>query len=159
VVFQLYCGIYLGFMLIIPVSFLVLSSFFVKRNLYLTKIKEFKWWRSILISLLLNSLILMPLIFPYIKRAELSGFYSYHEIVQNIPTIKSYFFSSLGTLFWAKLEHIADNYPSFWDYRLFPGGVASISILIFFVVLIYRVYSKKNSANTIILLSTCFCNF
>ena len=159
VVFQIYCGIYLGFMLIIPIAFLVLSSFFVKRNLYLTKIKEFKWWRSILISLLLNSLILMPLIFPYIKRAELSGFYSYHEIVQNIPTIKSYFFSSPGTLFWLKLEHIADEYTSFWDHRLFPGGVASISILIFFVVVIFRVYSKKNSENTIILLFTCFFTF
>lgn len=55
----------------------------------------------------------MPLIFPYIKRAELSGFYSYHEIVQNIPTIKSYFFSNPGTLFWLKLEHIADEYTSF----------------------------------------------
>ncbi len=159
IVFQIYCGIYLGFMLFIPIAFLVLTSFFVKRNLYLAKIKEFKWWRSILISLTLNILILIPLIYPYIKRAEISGFYSYHEIVQNIPTIKSYFFSSPGSLFWGKLEHTADEYSSFWNHRLFPGGVACISIFMFFVIVVYKIYRKKNSLRTIILLFTCFFTF
>ena len=144
--YQLYCGIYLGFLLIIPITLLIVTSIIIKRNLYFTKIKEVRWLSLITVTLVINAIFIAILLLPYKERADLGGLYLYEDIVTSVPTLKSYFYSNSGSILWGKLEHIADDYLCYWDYRIFPGGVATLSI-VFCLYMFLKSFNIKRNFN------------
>jgi hypothetical protein len=142
VVYQFYCGIYLGFLLSVPIALLLIFIYMHKRDIFLQKFKSKKWSRMIIASVILNIIIFLPLMIPYITNGM--GHNSYGSIVSTIPTIKSYFFSQGGSLFWNFLNATCNKYTAWWDHQIFPGGIAMICILIFSFFIIAKIINKNS---------------
>ncbi len=135
VVYQIYCGIYLGFMLAVPiviylVLILVKKGVFEKEN-----ILKPKWLIQILTYGLLNMLILLPLMLPYMERKISPGFEHFQQISQSIPTILSHLYSRGDSLVWGFLSQIGQSDKT-WDHQIFVGGIATICLVIGFYYLI-----------------------
>jgi hypothetical protein len=142
-VYQIYCGIYLGFMLAVPIGLFLILSIFFRRGLYKIKIKNKRWNIWMLVSIFTNALILLFLMLPYLERAKQTGFYSWENILQSIPTPVSYVFSHHGSMMWDFMTGIAVEYPAFWDHKIFPGAIALMSF-IFCVFLAIVKLIKRN---------------
>ena len=130
VVYQIYCGIYLGFMLVVPIGIYLIiiiakEVFFEKKAFF-----SFKWLLQITAYCLLNIVLLLPLMLPYMERKISPGFEHYKEISNSIPSIKSHFFSQQGSLIWDFLSKTGQNYNAWWDHQIFAGGVATICMIL-----------------------------
>lgn len=164
-VYQLYCGIYLGFLLMFPIGVFMLTLFITKRQFFIRKVKEKKWLLWMIVVLVVNAVLLLPLILPYLERAKLIGFYSYQFVVNSIPTPMSYFFSWRGSLFWDMINETCIKYPAFWDHMLFSGGIATIGIIFFVFLLPFTFlkqrFNKQNpeQLNYFLLWITCITTF
>ena len=136
VVYQIYCGVYLGFMLAVPIgvylTLTIIKSLLQKRQILL----NFKWFSQIVSYGLLNIVILLPLMLPYIKRRISPGIEHYKQIMDSLPTIKSYLFSQGGSLIWDSLSKNVPDYNAWWDHQIFAGGIATICFIIgvFFLI-------------------------
>lgn len=145
VVYQIYCGIYLGFMLAVSVAIYVcvimIKKLFFEKHIML----DYKWHIHIVLSGLLNMLILLPLLLPYMRKKIAPGIDHYNQIVNTIPTIKSHFFSQEGSLVWDFLSKTGIHYQAWWDHQIFAGAIATICLMIGFSLLFtYAVKSKFN---------------
>jgi len=130
VVYQIYCGIYLGFMLAIPIAIMLIIILW--RDLSTGKLlKDRKWLIRMAGGLVSNIILVLPLMLPYMYRNKAATLNYYREILDTVPSIKSYFFSQHGSLVWDFLSKTATEYPAWWDHQLFAGGIATVSILIF----------------------------
>jgi len=142
VVYQFYCGIYLGFMLFIPISLLLLGILIYKRRLFRKNIRSVKWVSGMLFSIGFNLLFLWVLMHPYYIRAQEMPSPLLNTIIPTIPTVRSFFYSQKGSLFWNFLSSVGNDYPAFWDHQIFVGGMAMISLLLSFLLIIFRRKSK-----------------
>ncbi len=142
-VYQIYCGIYLGFMLAIP---LAIFLFFILNEA--RKDKQFrprnkKWILSLLAGVIINLLILFPLMLPYFER-RLKPSYEHFKIVsETIPMITSYFYSIEGSFLWPFLNKVGYSHPAWWEHQLFSGGIATMSILISFCWVLFHLIKPK----------------
>ena len=130
VVYQFYCGIYLGFLLIIPVTLILFSIFISQYQSFLKNIKRIHWTLKMLISPLISVLAILPLMLPYFKRSELlNEVKTYDGIVASIPTIRSYLYvHNDGNSIWNFLSRTGEDYPAFYDHQIFSsqyyGGIS-----------------------------------
>ncbi|MBL4654811.1 MAG: hypothetical protein JKY33_03200 [Bacteroidia bacterium] len=130
VVYQIYCGIYLGFMLAVPIGIYLILSF-LKVVQYEKKIViHSKWILRVVTYCILNIIILLSLMLPYIERKISPSFEHFKRISYSIPTIKSYFYSKEGSLFWDFLSKTGENHEMWWNHQIFSGGIATICLLI-----------------------------
>ncbi len=162
VVYQFYCGIYLGFFLFIPVTILLISIFIVHRKKLVTQIKQYKWALSMLAAILTNLLLIAPLMIPYLERTKSTSMNNYENIVSSIPTIRSFFYSQNGSVLWDSLSDVGGDYPAFWDHQIFVGGTGLLSFIFTSIIGIIWFTVKKPSLkvkltkNQLILLVTCW---
>jgi hypothetical protein len=139
IVFQFYCGIYLGFFLLYCLLFFFIAYLIIYRD------KEFfRQFRSIktigfhLVVIVSAILLLAPLMIPYMKISSVFGMRKFDEVVATIPTFRSYFFTSKAPVMWESLsEHGVRAFPNFWDHFLFMGilpwiGIFYVPVLLFF---------------------------
>lgn len=131
VVYQIYCGIYLGFMLIIPSAILILLVLKHKLKSHKTLLFSKKWLSKISVGLIVNVLILLPLMLPYLERSHSASLDHYFKLLPNIPTLTSHFFSFNGTLLWDFLSELGGDMHSWWNHRIFAGGVATLCFILF----------------------------
>jgi hypothetical protein len=137
---QIYCGIYMGFMLAVPVGVFILILFI---RLDVRKYLKNKAWlyRSIA-TVVANIILLLPLMLPYIERKNSPTLNKFFGVLPNIPTLQSYFFSKDGSLAWGFLEAVGKSENGWWDQQLFAGGIATSSVLLVLFLLIRKL---KNS--------------
>jgi hypothetical protein len=147
VVYQLYCGIYMGIMLTVPIAVLLLFVLINNSGLVLSKIKNLRWTGKILASLGMNFLIALPLLIPYSQRTKTLSLHSYESIFLSLPTIKSFFFSQSGSLFWEFLVEASQSYPAWWDHQIFVGGLAMLAMIAFLVLFFIKVLNKNKFKN------------
>ncbi len=143
-VYQIYCGIYLGFMLAIAVIIFLIILVLFNFNSLKKQLKKSKWGIKIAGSIIINLILLVPLMLPYMERARSTNLDHYWQIFENIPTIKSHFFSQSGSLLWDFLSKTATNYPSWWNHQIFAGAIATICFLLFVGIFFYEILFKKN---------------
>lgn len=141
VIYELYCGIYLGIMLSATIGILFLVSLKIKWEIFVEMAKKKKWISLIAGSLIVNIIMVLPLMIPYFQRASQIGLNSYKFVVANLPSIKSHFFSQRGTFFWDFLKETGINYRSWWNHQIFAGGLATISFIIFVIFIIIKLYN------------------
>ena len=159
VVLQFYAGIYLGFMLVVPIGFMLLIILFgYKRKLFYAQIKKVKWTILILGSLIINIMLLAILMLPYYYHSKETGVNSYASIVDSLPTLRSFFYSTPGSLLWDGLSKTGEDYPAFWDHQLFPGIISLICaagiVLCFFFRKKFSFLKKVFTDNTMVLCLT-----
>ncbi len=144
VVYQFYCGIYLGFFLSAVIGILLLIILINNYSLLLEKVKNIRWITQISIGLIINIVIILPLMIPYIKRSKAVGFNVYENIVSTIPTLRSYFFSQDGSLFWKMFQETGTKYPAYWDHQIYAGGVATFCLMFFIGFILFKIITKQN---------------
>lgn len=136
VVWQIYCGIYLGLMLIIPVI-LYVSVFIVS---------DFWGWfyalrqKKAMISLFVGggflAYALWWLMSPYKDRAKEGGLRAYSFVFERIPSWKSYLMAPESSSLWHKSTSVlAEGIPAIWNQQLFQGLLGTIGFLFLIVVI------------------------
>ncbi|MCO4813715.1 MAG: hypothetical protein KC454_03320 [Flavobacteriales bacterium] len=143
-VYQFYCGIYLGFFLSIPFSIYLVLGLYKHRSVLAIKIKSIKWIGTVFLGLMVNIFLLMLLMLPYVARSKTVGSQNYDSVFQSIPTIRSFFYSQDGTWLWSFLKTTGNGIPAQWDHQIFVGGLPVIAALLLFFVWILSKYSKPN---------------
>jgi hypothetical protein len=143
-VYQFYCGIYLGFLLLVTLFFFYIVSLIYQYKILRTKIKESSWWLFMLSSVAINTLLMIPLMLPYVEKVSVSTVSPYWEVVNSVPSIRSFFYVHHGNYVWKFLEHTGDLYDAYWDHQIFPGGLALISFLLFVIIITKKYLFKKN---------------
>lgn len=144
IVYQFYCGIYLGFLLLITMIFFFLLSFIYRYGLYKEKLKIKKWWLWMFCALLVNGFLLSLLMSHYMSRANDFTLYPYWEVVNSLPTIRSFFYAHYGSYLWKFLENTGNQYEAYWDHQIFPGAIALLSFVAFVFLTLKRGLLKKN---------------
>lgn len=138
-VYQFYCGIYLGFFLLYCLLFFFLAYLIIYRDGKL--FTQFKSLKKIIFHLLIlvgATLLLAPLMLPYMEMSKLFGMRKFKDIVETIPTLRSYFFTTKAPFLWHSLsEHGMGVFPQWWNQLLFMGimpwiGVVFVPFILFF---------------------------
>ncbi len=145
-VYQMYCGIYLGFMLVVPLAFLFTGGVLVRWQSYCMRIKSSRWVLQVSVSLLVNAALLLILMVPYIERAHTLKPYPYEQVMTTLPTLSSYLFSTGGSCFWDALMNVGNDLPYSWDFKIFPGGIALLSLAIVFAMATRDGFLRKQKA-------------
>lgn len=140
-VYQMYCGIYLGFLLLAVIMILFVVGLIRRRGLYLIYFKSVQWWIRMAGATIIPTLTVLPLMLPYMERSKQTGFYPYSQIAESLPTLKSFFYSKAGSFIWDFLKNTCANYTYSWDFQIFPGGLAVLSV--FLVMLFFFAQSLK----------------
>jgi hypothetical protein len=142
-IYQFYCGMYLGFFLLIPYSILIISIISIEYKAYFQLVKKRKWMLTVVIGSILNLLLFLPLILPYLERSKQVAPKAYEDVINTVPTVKSFFFSTGHSYTWKSLEEVGVKYEAFWDHQIFPGGIAMLSMIAFFIFGIALFILKK----------------
>lgn len=136
IVFQFYCGIYLGFFLVYTLLFLFIAYVVVYRDIKLfTQFKEIKKIAYHILILVFAAFVLAPLIMPYLEISRKFGMRHFEEIIATIPTLRSYFFTSKAPIMWQVLTEHGKVLPLWWCHFLYMGimpwlGIISVPLLL-----------------------------
>lgn len=141
VVYEIYCAVYLGFMLAIPIG-IFLFLVFVKEKKLGTKFEK-KWIINSSIIVIINLILLLPIMLPYTERRNTPSFGHLSHIIGNIPTLKSYFFSRNGSLIWNSLSKVPEGLPKWWNHQIFAGGIATIGSIATIIYLFIKKRKEK----------------
>ncbi len=143
IVYQFYCGIYLGFFLLLSISLILLISFIIEFKSYYLFLKNYKSVIKIFLITIFALILLYILFKPYYDWSKQVGDRQFSEVENTIPTILSYLSSASNTLCWHSLENTFHSSQILWDHLLFPGGIAILSLLIS-IVFFKKLYNREN---------------
>jgi hypothetical protein len=140
VVYQFYCGIYLGFMLAYALAFLAIGHLFVYRRsgawAHVSKLKQLLVWAGLLIA---GVVLLLPLMLPYLEVSRTLGMREFHEVEASIPRPISYFFTHPAALSWRDLSHHSQfAFPEWWHHFHFVGALPWVAIIAVVLALVRR---------------------
>jgi hypothetical protein len=152
IVFQFYCAVYLGFILVYCLMFLTISHciiFGFKGFLIRTQIKN-NYKRLALISAVSLG-VFLPLIVPYIEISRVTGMRNFNELISTIPKPQSYFFTHIGATTWKGIlsEHSKFAFNDWWFHFMFVGAIPWIGIIIAIFILIKKpIHSNLTTLKT-----------
>jgi hypothetical protein len=128
-VFQFYCGIYLGFLIVYTLFFFCIAHLIVYRDFSLLQgFKTKKTVVSHLLALILGSVLLYPLMRPYIEISHLINPPPYEVVLETVPTLRSYFFTSNASIVWGFLSEHGKIIKFWWCHFLFIGAIPWLAI-------------------------------
>ncbi|MEI6694477.1 MAG: hypothetical protein WCO13_00305 [Bacteroidota bacterium] len=159
-VFQFYCGIYLGFFLIYALLFLIIAYFLVYRDwdffLAFWNRKKIAW----LIAIIgLSTILLSFLMLPYLGITKTTGLRQFASILSTLPRPVSYFFTHIASDNWYVFtQHSQFAFPDWWTHFHFVGGLPWIGILISIFLLFSPKIQKDSKRFITFLLLALFLN-
>lgn len=162
IVYQFFCGIYIGFLLLYVLLFLFVAYLIVFRQADLFyQFKDRKVLLKHLGIILLGGLLMYPLMAPYLEVANTMGTRNFEQVATSLPRLRSYFFASPAPVLWNFLyHHSAYSFHGWWNHFLFPGILPWLGILIApFLLLSGKTENKKLISVLLLgfLLSVLFC--
>jgi hypothetical protein len=156
-VFQFYCGIYLGFMAFYVMLFFAMAFIIVNKSW-----KSFALFvnrRSFVMSgtyAVLAALILIPLLYPYYEHSRIHGMRTYEEVVDTIPRLRSYFFTDNSPVLWSFLSEHGKGMNLWWCHFLFVGAIPWLAIAASPFLLFSKRIKQEQKKLFIVLLSALF---
>lgn len=142
-VYQFYCGIYLGLMLAIPTTiylfWILVKGIFIEHSIKI----NYKWLIKVSLICLLTIALLSILLYHYLQRKNSPSYNHYLNVLETVPTITSYVTSQKGSLIWDYLNNLSNSKPGFWDHQIFTGGISTICFLIFSFILLKKLINCK----------------
>lgn len=145
-VYQFYCGMYLGFFTILAAFAFLLSYFLMYRKLdvILTLFHRSQIIKTLSV-LLLAIVALMPLALPYLEMSAIVGARTYDEVLENIPSISSYFFAHPASKPWNPLlfNHGVSEAYEWWNHTNFVGILPWLSFIISAILLMVKAGKPK----------------
>jgi hypothetical protein len=130
-VYQFYCGVYLGFLLAYAIMFLFISYIIVYRDWdFFYQYKKAKILGMHFAAIVLGGILLAPIVIPYLKVAHTIGTHNFNDVYDSIPRLRSYFFTTQAPVIWRFLyQYSAYSFPNWWNHFLFPGALPWLGIL------------------------------
>ncbi|MBK9421681.1 MAG: hypothetical protein IPN44_11640 [Flavobacteriales bacterium] len=159
VVYQFYCGMYLGFMLVYGLFFLAVGHMIFLRNTGWWI--RFTGWRYLLFGLLVMSAgvaLLLPVILPYLHMQALvlhteTGTRTFADIADSLPRPIAFFFTHPGAGSWRIFAETGlDVTPSWWDQMQFVGALPWVAIIAAVLLVLLRRTSRIQRSILIALL-------
>ncbi len=147
IVFQIYCGVYLGFLSFYSLLIFTIVTI-VNKKLYASIIHFVKTEHyKIAIAIAINIVLIYPLLTHYLQSSNLVGMRSFDTIKDCVPRLNSYLFAYNGSYFWGFLTNVGTNLPVFWEHFLFPGGVVLFALLLIIIARFfnYEFFNNKNN--------------
>lgn len=140
IVYQLYCGMYLGLVLIYCLFFLWTAHLLVYRDWsFFTQFKNIRLSTYHVLIILIGAALLLPLVQPYLDISSELYPLTYDQIEPSIPTLRSYFFTSTASTAWSSLsQHGITTMEHWWHHFLFPGAIPWLAMLLIPGVLLSR---------------------
>ena len=141
VVYQFYCGIYLGFMLLYVLMFVFIAYALVRRGAWF---RQWSFGRPRIFTFvgifLLGALLLYPLMSPYLQVATAIGARHFEDVVNTIPQPTSYFFAHPAASSWVDLSrHGRDSILDYWNHYLFMGALPWVAV----ILVPFALFSKR----------------
>lgn len=151
--YQFYCGIYLGFLLSVPLFLIVIYKVGVNFKVVLNSMLNLKNAFTIFFTLTINIFLLLYLFKPYMRRALFSETFDYEKIMGTVPSLYSHLSSSDSSLLWSWTSNFSlhEKYP--WDHRIFPGIIACMGFLFLMSFLFRKKSGEHLNRKNILLLS------
>lgn len=156
-VYQFYCGMYIGFFLFYVLMFFTIAYLIVYQDRQI-----FMQFRNIKVLIFhlgatLIAIILMAiLIKPYLDVTQTMGTRPFEYAINTIPKLRSHFFTSPAPTIWNFLfDYSAYKFPQWWSHYLFVGGLPWISIICLHVLL-FSSYIKQNQKKFLLMLFIAF---
>jgi hypothetical protein len=161
IVYQFYCGLYLGFLLLYALLFLLLSYIIIYKEKDLFKQFINKKIRNSHLAIIVMAIIfLIPLFWPYIKISSEVASLKFSDIETTIPTLRSYFFTSNAPVLWNFLyDHGVNALENWWCHFLFLGALPWLGVLAVPVTLILQKDQPEQRKFTILLITWLFFTF
>lgn len=144
-VYQIYCGVYLGFLCAVPLG-IYLAIILLKMLFSRPKIKIKHWIWKALLSLTVSLLALLPLMLPYFERKKDPSAEHFTKIIGSIPTLQSYVFSPINSRFWHFLAPDL-NIDNSWAHQIFPGIIALLGGIGIALLLLIELKKAKLNIN------------
>lgn len=142
-VYQIYCGIYLGFLLAIPIAIyliLILIKDFSGARLF----RQNKWWFLKIPGILIGGLLsLLPIMRPYLERKKAPSAEHFEQIFESVPTISSHFLPASNSSFWSFLSPLGNQIKNSYDHEIFVGFIGILACIIA-IVLVFINWRKKS---------------
>lgn len=131
VVYQFYCGIYLGFIVLYALLFLVIGHLVAYREPgFLHRIRNLRYVGAWSATLLIGLLLLAPMMIHYLQVPASLGARDFTGIMDTIPRPTSYFFTHPAAISWHSLSGLGvDAFPLWWSHFHFIGAVPWLAVL------------------------------
>ena len=142
-VYQFWCGIYLGFMLAVPLGIFLLLIIASRFSQLCKLARRVQWSLKILATGMINILLLLPLVIPYKAASTPASMDHYRYIFPSIPGIRSHFFSQHGSLLWDFMQGTGSHYPAWWDHQIFAGAIATLAMGVAAVLLFRKLWKVQ----------------
>lgn len=163
-VYQFYCGIYLGFILVYGLFFLFIGHVIAfRRPSFMYRFRNWRFAGGWALIGLIGSLLLMPMMLNYMAVPTEVGLRKFSDIIDSIPRPTSYFFTHPAALSWRVLSGIGvDAFPQWWNHFHFIGALPWLTVLAApFLLFSKRVAAVDRNAllgiGSALVLSTILC--
>lgn len=141
-VYQFYCGIYLGFFAVYGLIFIsILYPLFFWRKINPRVFFKFRKKDLMFFAIIILSIIgLYYLFVPYLLVSKEFGMRDFEIVKESLPQLRSYFFSAPASVMWNEIlySHSANKFEQWWLQFLLPGLMPYLIILCSLPLLIVR---------------------
>ncbi|MDX1650992.1 MAG: hypothetical protein R3277_00760 [Brumimicrobium sp.] len=142
-VYQFYCGIYLGFLFFIPFFTVFLIVGIKNKKTIFQQLSSIRTLLFYTISIIINLILVYWLFAPYYRRSKDSALHTYQEISHSLPGLLSYLTPPPESLIHGYLEGNMLGHPAFWDHWIFSGWIAFGSFILVSLLLVFRFKKLK----------------
>lgn len=145
-VYQYYCGIYLGFFLLYTLFFLFAAYLIIYRdNLFFKKFLKVKFSLVFVSIIFISSFILFFLIKPYLDITTTTNLRNFQEIATTVPKPVSYFFTHIAAKNWYDLsQHSQYKFENWWMHFHFSGIIPWLGIIVGILVIWRKKVTAEN---------------
>jgi hypothetical protein len=147
-VYQFYCGIYLGFMAVIPFAVILVAGIIYQFRPIISAIIRVKNIAFYLVVIAVNGLLIYKLFAPYMRRAQILE--QIGEIIDfpghifyTLPSPLSYLSASPSAMIHGWLSKTTIHYPAYWDHWIFPGWISLLSFIVISLLLTGSFFSRS----------------
>jgi hypothetical protein len=159
-VFQFYCGIYLGFFLLYALLFLTIAYFIIYLDIkFFNLFLSWKFLLKFLLIILLSAVLLYWLMHPYYEIIKFTDILLFEDIFSSIPKPVSYFFSHTAASNWHILSgHSQFAFPLWWSHFHFVGALPFLGIILVFILFFINKVEIQQKKFLVFLLLVLFLN-
>ena len=162
-VYQFYCGVYLGFILVYALFFLFLGHLIAYRKpSFLFRFRNWRFAGIWVLALLVGLLLLTLMLAHYMAVPKEMGVRDFSDIVASIPRPSSYFLTHPAALSWRSLCGEGVAFPQWWSQCHFIGALPWLTVLATPFLLFSKQVSQMHrrvliAIGSALVLSTVFC--
>jgi hypothetical protein len=144
IVLQFYNSIYLGLLLSLGLFCALLGySLFYWKSISFRTIFKRKYWRWYTLYCMINFGLLFLIMWPYIERSMNGTLPDKAFVMASLPEPSAYLLTCDLSSSWTFLDKVPQGMIDFWNKFLFPGGMASLSVVVFLVILLVAAFRRK----------------